>query len=104
MGNEILNFIDVMQTVTPRDSFYHSKKERIIDALKIHQYESGSSHYPVHSRWKQRENSVYSHTGHTDIQSSKANIGNPTGSGSGTPRHGIETRPRNVALMYCIKY
>ncbi len=37
MAKEILNFIDVMQTVTPRDSFYHSKEERIIDALKVHQ-------------------------------------------------------------------
>lgn len=37
MANEILNFIDVMQTVTPRDSFYHSKEERIIDALQVHQ-------------------------------------------------------------------
>lgn len=37
MVNETLNFIDVMQTVTPRDSFYHSKEERIIDAMQVHQ-------------------------------------------------------------------
>lgn len=38
--------------------------------------------------------------------SGSANLGDPTdsGTGAGTPRHGTETRPRNLALNYCIKY
>ena len=36
----------------------------------------------------------------------KAYLGNPTDSdtGAGEPRHGDETRVKNVALRYCIKY
>ena len=35
-----------------------------------------------------------------------ANLGNPVdaGTGDGAPRYGIETRGKNVALMYCIKH
>lgn len=43
-------------------------------------------------------------TGQADIQSSNANIGGPAPFDSnGDPRIGSETRPRNIALMYCIK-
>ena len=39
-----------------------------------------------------------------NIQSSKANLGGPVAFGAGGRiRQGAETRPRNVALMYCIK-
>ena len=35
----------------------------------------------------------------------KANLGDPTnsGTGAGSPRHGDETRPKNVSLIYCVK-
>ncbi|MCH8303731.1 MAG: tail fiber protein [Candidatus Marinimicrobia bacterium] len=44
--------------------------------------------------------------GYANIQNGYSNLTNPTnsGTGAGTPIHGTETRPRNVALMYCIKY
>ena len=40
------------------------------------------------------------------ISTQTANLGNPTNSysGAGEPRHGNETRVKNVALLYCIKY
>jgi hypothetical protein len=37
------------------------------------------------------------------IQSASASLDNPIDS-NGTACHGQETRSRNVALMYCIKY
>ncbi len=44
--------------------------------------------------------------GYASISTSTAVLGNPTdaGTGAGTPRYGTETRPRNSALMPCIKY
>ena len=35
----------------------------------------------------------------------KANLGNPTdsGTGAGSPRHGDETRPKNVGVIFCVK-
>ena len=35
----------------------------------------------------------------------RANLGNPTnsGTGAGNPRHGNETRPKNVGIIFCIR-
>jgi hypothetical protein len=38
------------------------------------------------------------------VTSGSAKLGNPNNSGFGLTRYGNETRPRNMALMYCIKY
>jgi hypothetical protein len=42
--------------------------------------------------------------GYETVITAYANFDNPTVSIYGAPRHGPETRARNVALMYCIKY
>jgi microcystin-dependent protein len=48
--------------------------------------------------------SAGSHTHDLSIQTSKASLGNPVESSASTPRHGDETHPKNVALLFCIKY
>jgi hypothetical protein len=42
--------------------------------------------------------------GYANILSANANISNPKNTEFGLVRYGTETRPRNVALMACIKY
>lgn len=44
------------------------------------------------------------HNHSVTISDNTANLGEPTASSHGNARHGNETRPINVALMYCIKY
>ncbi len=43
-------------------------------------------------------------TGYADLKNGFAKIGEPNNSGDIEVRHGPETRPKNVALLYCIKY
>lgn len=43
------------------------------------------------------------HSHSVSIQSASASLGNPIGSNGQSIRHGNETRPRNLALLYCIK-
>jgi len=44
--------------------------------------------------------------GNARLTTNAATLGDPanSGTGAGIPRHGGETRPQNVALLYCIKY
>lgn len=49
-------------------------------------------------------NSAGSHSHTVSTNNSSASLGNPVSSGSGDIRHGNETRTKNVALMFCIKY
>ncbi|RPH32890.1 MAG: hypothetical protein EHM93_07540 [Bacteroidales bacterium] len=39
-----------------------------------------------------------------NILASYSNLGDPVDSGAGTPRYGTETRPQNMAVLFCIKY
>ncbi|MEB3181403.1 MAG: hypothetical protein VKL59_20560 [Nostocaceae cyanobacterium] len=49
-------------------------------------------------------NSAGSHSHTVSTNNSSAILGNPVRSGSGDVRHGNETRSKNLALIYCIKY
>ncbi len=49
-------------------------------------------------------NSAGYHSHTVSINNSFASLGNPASSDFGEPRHGYETRAKNVALIYCIKY
>lgn len=49
-------------------------------------------------------NSAGSHTHSFSTASASANLGLPSVLSHGEPRFGSETRPRNVALLFCIKY
>ncbi len=46
----------------------------------------------------------YTATAHANIQAGHANISDPAPSSAGAVRHGSETRPTNLALLYCIKF
>ena len=48
--------------------------------------------------------SAGSHSHDLSIQTNKASLGNPVASDAGTPRHGDETNPKNVVLLFCIKF
>ncbi len=61
--------------------------------------DSAGSHY--HSL---EINSAGSHSHSFSIASASANLGLPSRLSHGEPRFGDETRPRNVALLFCIKY
>lgn len=57
------------------------------------------------NHWHKLEiDSAGSHSHDLSISTSKASLGEPTASGAETVRHGSETRPQNVALLFCIKY
>ena len=47
----------------------------------------------------------WAHGGTTNTGTGYAKLGNPTnsGTGAGNPRHGNETRPKNVGIIFCIK-
>ena len=60
--------------------------------------------HPVHTEWQTPANLITSETGHANLEFSKANMTDPVASSAGPARHGPETRPQNVALLYCIKY
>ncbi len=49
-------------------------------------------------------NSAGSHSHSFSTASAAANLGLPSALSHGTPRCGDETRPANVALLFCIKY
>lgn len=44
------------------------------------------------------------HSHNFTTKNSYSNLGEPTEFNSERPRHGNETRPKNIALLYCIKY
>lgn len=92
-------------------SFQHNNEEPISGFLQYfnnyknsdHRYSSFGKPYSlnvinlsIHSA------GTHSHT--VSINNSSASLGNPTSSNFGEPRHGHETRTKNVALIYCIKY
>ena len=83
---------DQMQSHKHTDSGHTHKYE---SEKESHGWGGNNSSSPVHT---QRRNTKTS-------QSGKANLGNPTnsGTGAGNPRHGNETRPKNVAVIYCVK-
>jgi len=44
------------------------------------------------------------HSHQVSTQTARASLGNPVDSNHTSVQHGSETRPKNVALLYCIKY
>lgn len=63
----------------------------------IGKYPNGT-HSPHESIWVSLLYSI------AEVKKSHAIITDPTESSAGVPRHGKESRPRNIVLMYCIKY
>ena len=66
------------------------------DDIKL---DSAGSHY--HNLYI---SSAGSHSHNFTTASASASLGEPTTLSYGTPRCGDETRPANVALLFCIKY
>jgi microcystin-dependent protein len=44
------------------------------------------------------------HSHNLSINNGVANLGDPTTSSAGDTRYGLETRPKNISLLYCIKF
>jgi hypothetical protein len=93
---------DQVQSHKHSDSGHsHSDSGHAHGYLDRYTPESGVRYAPGGERPVQWENDFYreSYSGHASINTGYANLGAPSDA-----RHGSETRPRNVALLYCIKF
>ena len=81
------------------------------DQMQSHKHTDSGHRHSYQGRYKHQTadsgggGGYFAHDSTKNTSTSKANLGNPTnsGTGAGNPRHGKETRSKNVAVIYCVK-